>query len=106
MVGRETNILKRPRPAAARISDPSVLEVASDASSLGERRTEVANVLQVICRTPETTVDHEQEWEGPLASGKAQLCKLMRSLTILDTLVERRRLPVKDATQALSKMRS
>jgi len=44
VISRETDILKRSRPTATVISDPSVIEVAGDDSFAGKGGAEVANV--------------------------------------------------------------
>ena len=69
MVSREANIQKRSRPAAARISEPSVFEVAGDDSFAGKGSADVANVRQVIRGLPETAMNYEQQRERSLAIG-------------------------------------
>jgi len=44
VISREADILKRSGPAAARISDQAVFEVAGDDSFAGKGGAEVANV--------------------------------------------------------------
>jgi hypothetical protein len=103
VVGREADILKRSRPAAARVSQPSVFEVAGDDSFAGEGGAEVANMVQVICGLPETAMDYEQEREGSLAIREAQLSKVLRIWAVLNTPMEGRRRPLQDVAQTLPK---
>ena len=105
MIGREANILKSSRPATTRISEPSIFEVAGNDSLTGEGRADVANVRQVICRLPETAMDHEQERERSPANREAQLSKVLRIMTILDALIEPRRISLQDIAQASSEMK-
>jgi len=59
MVNSEADISKSSRPAATRVSDPSIFQVASDDSFVGECSAEGANVLQVIGGPPETPMYHK-----------------------------------------------
>ena len=59
MVSREADILEGSRPASARVSDPSVFEVAGDNSFVGECSAEGTNVFQVIGGLPETPMYHK-----------------------------------------------
>jgi hypothetical protein len=65
VVSSEADIMKGTRPATTRVSEPSIFEIAGDDSFAGEGSTEITNVLQVICRLPETAMDYEQERKGP-----------------------------------------
>ncbi len=94
MVGRETDILEGPRPSTAKISEPSVFEVAGDDSFTGEGSAEVANVLQVIFGLPETPMDYEQERKGPSAIRESQLSKVLGIWAVSDTPIEGRRRPL------------
>ena len=57
-------------------------------------------MLQVIHRLPETTMDHEQEREGTGAGRKAQLSKLLRTIAVLDAIIEIRCRSFQDVAQA------
>jgi len=104
VIGREANILESSKPATARISEPSIFEVAGNDSLAGEGGAEVANVRQVICGLPETAVDHVQEREGSPSNREAQLCKELRIRPILDTFIEARRRSLQDVAQASVKV--
>jgi hypothetical protein len=103
VVSREADILKSSRPTATRVSEPSVFEVASGDSFACESSAEVTNVRQVICGLPETAVDHEQEWEGPLAFRETQLCKVLKIMAVLDPLIKGRWRPLQDVALGFSK---
>ncbi len=105
MVSCEADIMKGSGPAATNISDPSVFNVAGDDSFARECSAERANVLQVIGRSPETAVNHEQEREGTRTIRKAQLGKVLRIRAVLDAFVESRWRSFQDVAQAVFEVR-
>ena len=78
MVYGSADILEGARPAAARVPETPVFEIARDRSLAGKAGAESANVFQVIGGLPETTMNYEEEREGSIAPGKAKLSKLVR----------------------------
>jgi hypothetical protein len=103
VINRQANVLKSSGPAATGVSQPSIFKIAGDDSLASEGSAERANVLQVIDRLPETTMDYEQEWKGSSARREAQLSEMLRSQAVLDSIIEIWRRSFQDVAQVFFK---
>src|SRR6185436_13619103 len=63
------HVVERAGPAAARITDPPVLDVERRDADLAQRETEVREMGEVVRRLPRATVEHD----GELVSAAAAL---------------------------------
>jgi hypothetical protein len=64
------HIQESARPATTRITNPSVLDTASDYSVRRELGAKVTDMVQIIGRQPPAAMNDEEEWERPFSTGK------------------------------------
>jgi hypothetical protein len=89
VVGALRHVRECARPAAARISDPAILERPGRDSFPGERRRELPDVGEVVPGQPAASVDEEDDRVRAGAARKPQLAELERVLAIGDLPVRR-----------------
>jgi hypothetical protein len=91
------HILKRPRPAAARLIDAAVLKVPGCDAQPGQSRGERGSVLNVgkhiaMPCFPTTAMEDDGHWHAcRYTSGQSQIAKLFRLVAVMYTLVRRYR---------------
>lgn len=86
----EADVLKGPRPTAARVANPPIFYVARDYSLGGEGGAEMPDVRQIILGLPKATMDNEEEGERAFTIGKPKLGELIGIIAIRDPRVENR----------------
>src|SRR5262245_32905420 len=80
------DVLNCSRPATTGISDSPVFEIPCGNSGCRERFANGPNILEVVFRAPESTVEHDRDGMWSVDSGKRKLSKLKRIGSVCDAL--------------------
>ena len=89
-IGGGSDIEKRSRPTATRVSDASVLDVPDGESGRAEREGLCARVREVVLGEPDAAVNIDDDRMRPVARRQTQLAELQRIRTIRDAQAGRR----------------
>jgi hypothetical protein len=90
VAGCEADVLKGSRPAAAKVANPPVFDVARDYPLGGEGGAEMPDMREVILGSPETAMDNEEQRERSFTVRKSELGELVGIIAISDPQVESR----------------
>ena len=91
-----SDILERPRPPAALVSDSAVLEVPDCDTAFREGLGESRVVLDAVHREETASVDQDRYRIGSRSFGKPQIAELEFAVTIRDPHIGGRRIPFHD----------
>ncbi len=81
------HVVHRSRPAAARIAEPSVLDAPRSGARFRQRRAQVAGVIEIVLRAPESAVNEEHGRVRTWTARQPQIPELKRILAVRNARV-------------------
>jgi hypothetical protein len=95
--GSRSNVVKRPGPSAARISDAPVFKAPGRNAIIGQRRAEMPGMLQIVTRPPIAAMNHNDGRMRTPSRRQSQLAELEFVWAISNTNPGRGRRKIENA---------